>query len=160
MTVDMYRDPPPVVFDLLAKRLAPFGFVAVDGRWLHRKTWNTNRGVALVTVRSESELGDAAARLRSEASVVLKHSWWSQLGLQIVFQVEGAPLPSQHALAPLIDRINHQGVLVQSVFAVELATGASIQERTWGQLVTGKYQDAIAAALEEFHGLGNHPLSV
>lgn len=150
----MYRTPPPGLFDLLAERLSPLGFVAIERRWLHRKTWNTNRAVALTGLASSAEITAAALRLREEAKTPMKHSWWSQLGLQLVFSVPDR-VPSHAELARLVDHTNHQGVLVQSVFVVNEATGEVAEARTWGQFVTGKFQDAIQNALAAHgaHGL-------
>lgn len=146
----IYRAPAAPLFELLTARLAPHGFVPIDGRWLHRKTWNTNRGVAVVSAVSERELGDLVTQLREDVKPVMKHSWWNQLGLQIVVQMQEG-LPAAETLQLLVDNINSQGVLIQSVFAVHVLTRESRQARTWGQLVTGKYQDAIASALAELH---------
>ena len=147
----MYRAPAAPLFDRLTARLGPMGFVPLSAdtrRYLHRKTWNTNRGVAVVDAVSERELGELVTLLREEVKTVLEHSWWNQVGLQIVFQMQEG-LPAAETLQLLVDNINHQGVLVQSVFAVHMQTRESRQARAWGQLITGKYQDAIAATLEE-----------
>jgi len=146
----MYRQPPIALFDVLSARLTPMGFVALERKWLHRKTWNTNRGVVLSSLRATSELGDAVARLREEAKSRLAHSWWSQLGLQIVFELEAGALPPQELIALLVDQINSQGVLIQSIFVLDPTTHETREARTWGQLITGKFQDAIAAALADF----------
>ena len=134
------------MFDHVAASLAPFGFVPIGREFLHRKTWNTNRGVAFATLPSSVDLAYAVEQVRAAARVPLKHSWFGQLGLQIVFDADGPP-PPVPLLAAHIDRINHQGILVQSIFAIHAATGERTEARTWGQVVTGKYQDAIAAAL-------------
>lgn len=133
---------------MLEARLAPLGFVAVGRDWLHRKTWNTNRGVAVTKAPAGFDVRAYVETLRASSVRPLRHSWWAQLGLQIVLESDGPP-PSETDLAPLVDRVNHQGVLVQSVFVIDATTGQWRQARTWGQLVTGKFQDAIAAGLEE-----------
>jgi hypothetical protein len=158
----VYREASLSVPDALEARLGPLGFVpsapdertARDAelgvvRWFHRKTWNTNRGVVLASAPRavRRSLAYHVDVLRRVAGVVLGSSWWRQLGMQIVVEVEGA-LPPAAVLDGLVDKINHQGVLVQSVFAVD-AQGAYTSARAWGQVVTGRFQDAIQAALDD-----------
>ncbi len=144
----MYREQPATLFDFLAARLEPMGFVAMERRWLHRKTWNTNRGVVLARLKANTLVSEVA-RLRDEAKRILKHSSWNQLGLQIVFEVESGSLPPRELLSSLVDSVN-QGALIQSIFVIDPATNEILEARTWGQLITGKFQDGIAAALADF----------
>jgi hypothetical protein len=44
---------------------------------------------------------------------------------------------------------NTQGILIQSLFAIEPSTLARTSARTWGQMITGKFQDAIASAFDD-----------
>lgn len=151
----VYRSAPSVV-DCLTARLGPLGFdpVAPDDSLrargvvalFRRKTWNTNRGV-VVAEPCSPDLRASVEELRGRAGAFLGSSWWSQLGLQIVFLFDGPP-PNEDALGGLVDRVNTQGVLVQSVFALDRATGQSRSARTWGQVVTGRFQDAIRDALD------------
>jgi hypothetical protein len=156
-----FRDALPTLGHALTLRLAPHGFRTVEpdegGRSigitlaLHRKTWNTNRGVLLVAIPAlaPSTIGAQVQVLRSEGERLLGSSWWSQLGLQLVFEVESSALPSAGHLSSLVDAVNTQGVLVQSIFAIHGPSGARVEARTWGQMITGKFQDAIALALED-----------
>ena len=43
--------------------------------------------------------------------------------------------------------IDNQWAIVQSLFLVDTADGSYSSARSWGQFVTGKYQDAIAEVL-------------
>ena len=147
----MYREAPATLFDALASKLAPFGFVPLGREYLHRKTWNTNRGVVLA--RLERDLASTIGALVVAARAPLKHSWWAQLGLQIVLETDAPPPAS--TLERLVDPINHQDILVQSVFAVG-PDGTWTEARTWGQVITGKYQDAIASVLAE-RARSRHP---
>lgn len=152
----MYRAATPTLASALEAKLAPHGFKAVDPdaalaargvrKLFHRKTWNTNRGVVLAEPGA-LRIAELVAIMRHEAGAFLGSSWWSQLGLQLVVVVEGARLPTEQELRPYVDAVNTQGVLIQSVFAVDPSTKQWTQARTWGQVVTGKFQDAIAAAL-------------
>jgi hypothetical protein len=151
----MYRASTPTLTSALEAKLAPHGFKTVDPdpslttrgvrKLFHRKTWNTNRAVVLAEP-GDVRFGELVERMRHEAGAFLGSSWWSQLGLQLVVVVE-ARLPTEQELGRYVDQVNTQGVLVQSVFAVDPTTAQFTQARTWGQMVTGKFQDAIAAAL-------------
>jgi hypothetical protein len=145
----------------LDRRLSPHGFSVVEPdeaagspevgvvRGYHRKTWNTNRAVfvARLETRDSSAIRTRVEVLRRESGRVFGSSWWSQLGLQIVFVVEGPP-PEEDVLKSLVAAFNTQGILIQSVFAVDLVTLTWSSARTWGQVVTGPFQDAIAQAIE------------
>jgi hypothetical protein len=154
----MYREGPSPLAQVLEGKLSPFGFRTVEPdaslakrgvrRLFHRKTWNTNRGVVLAAPGA-LVLDDYIERMRHEAGPFLGSSWWSQLGLQVVLTLDGRVVPSEGVLARFVDAVNSQGILIQSVFAIDEATGEWSQARTWGQFVTGKYQDAIQAALVE-----------
>ena len=154
----MYRAAAPPLALALEAKLAPHGFKTVEANaelaergvlklW-HRKTWNTNRGVVLADP-GQVLLGDFVERMRFEAGPFLGSSWWSQLGLQVVLAIEAAHVPTAAQLTTCVDAVNTQGILIQSVFAVDPSVGEWSQARTWGQLVTGKYQDAIASAIAE-----------
>jgi hypothetical protein len=144
----LYRTAPRSTLDVLEEHLAPHGFVRVGSDYLHRKTWNTNRGVALSRVEADFDLRRQVGQMRKRAAAPLGHSWWAQLGLQLVLEQNGPPT-SEDVLQRFVDGYNHQGVLVQSIFVLDATTGQWRQARTWGQFITAKYQDAIAAALEE-----------
>ena len=157
-----YREGRPQLVHVLEKKLAPHGFepVAPDAplvargirKLFHRKTWNTNRGVVLVEPGA-TRLRDVVESSRFEVGAFLGSSWWSQLGLQLVLTFADAPrLPTQEELEEHVDKVNTQGILVQSVFAVDVMTGEWAQGRTWGQMITGKFQDAIQASIQEVVG--------
>lgn len=151
----IYRAAPSLLAALEA-RLVPFGFVAVAPdpalrahgvtQMHRRKNWNTNRGVVVCELEAR-DLTTHTELLRRRGGASLGSSWWNQLGLQIVHSVVGPP-PDSERLATLVARLNTRGVLVQSVFAFEGATGRFTQARTWGQVITAPIQDAIAATLE------------
>lgn len=156
----MYREGSPTLANALDLRLSPHGFAIVVPdeasralgvvRGYHRKTWNTNRAVFLASLESVDEpaLRAHLQALQRESGRVFGSSWWSQLGLQIVFEVEGAT-PPQALLEDLVATFNTQGILVQSLFAIQSGAPTWTSARTWGQMITGKFQDAIAAALDD-----------
>ncbi len=156
----MYREGIPTLARALEERLSPFGFANIEPdagsralgivRGYHRKTWNTSRAVFLTQPEPQvhSDLRAYVETLRVESGRVFGSSWWSQLGLQLVFEVSGAP-PSERTLEGLVASFNTQGILIQSVFAVDPSTFERTSARTWGQVVTGRFQDAIAQAIED-----------
>lgn len=171
----MYRSARAPLATVLADALAPHGFVPLDAppelravgieRGYSRRTWNTNRGVVLASPR-EVDIASYTQTMRTLAARLLSQTvrqgpggFWSrltarlasanQLGLQIVYAVEG-PLPDRALLDALVDKIDTGGTLVQSVFAVSASRNALVSARTWGQVFTGRFQDAIEVAIREF----------
>lgn len=47
----------------------------------------------------------------------------------------------------MVDRYDNHWSIIQSVFIVQAGVGLVATARTWGQYVTGKYQDVIEAVL-------------
>ena len=161
----MYRESAHTLATLenaLNRRLSPHGFLVVEPdeaarapevgvvRGFHRKTWNTNRAVFLARLEGGDPLKTRSRveLLRRESGRVFGSSWWSQLGLQIVFACEGPP-PEADVLKALVASFNTQGILIQSLFAVDLGTADCTSARTWGQVVAGAFQGALAQAIED-----------
>ncbi len=153
--------------DALEPALAPLGFrtaaspEGVAAAWV-RKTWNTNRAVVLVE-RDADDLGPWAQANKLRIGTALGYfPFFYGMGLQVVgivpsaagadgFTKNGAPLVlslDDDALGAYVDRIDNQRCIIQSLFAVDRA-GHVAQARTWGQLVTGRFQDAIARTLDD-----------
>ena len=132
--------------------LVPLGFEAVDApdgcaRGWVRKTWNTNRGVVLV---QQADLPRWAAREKLRVGKDLGYfPFFYGLGLQVVCVAPGV-VTDAAVLQTLVDKIDNQRCIIQSVFALDPQTGALGPGRTWGQVFTGKFQDAIAHALAAF----------
>lgn len=143
----------------LTERLAAHRFRPVTTRekvpsdvllLLKRQTFNTNR--AVVVVRQPSLGPDFGAYLKQLRSGVARECgfipvFWP-IGIQVVVLAgdlgEARANPSRHLAV-----IDNQWALVQSVFLVDLPRGEYITARTWGQFITGKFQDAINAVLSE-----------
>lgn len=115
---------------------------------LKRQTWNTNRAVVVV---SPSEL---PADIRGYLRALRRHvafrcgffPFFWPIGIQVVLVAPGLLesdiVPSQH-----VARVDNQWAIIQSLFLADPSSGSYRSARTWGQLVTGKFQDAISAAL-------------
>jgi hypothetical protein len=124
---------------------------AVRGLW-KRKTWNSNRGAALVELESlpGEPLAAVAARLagpvgRAIGYIPLLHP----LGLQLIIAGHGI-LAGAGELKQALDLADTQTVVLQSLHVVDLDTRSSRSFRTWGQYVTARYQDAIEAGIRQY----------
>jgi hypothetical protein len=150
---------------LLTTALAPHGFVVARGPlpdraggatviagWT-RKTWNTNRAVIVVEDRSnDTSVGAVARTVRDEIAKPLGYLYFLYgLGLQVI--VVGRDLGSRVTdLDVGVDKIDNQWAIVQSIHAVDLTVRRRTSARTWGQLVSGRFQDAIERTVDEWLG--------
>lgn len=115
---------------------------------LKRQTWNTNR--AIVVVRPAEIPADIDSYLRQVRKRVAFQCgffpfFWG-IGIQVVVVAQGI---SQRGIIPTehVAKVDNQWAIVQSIFLVDPETSTFQAGRTWGQFVTGKFQDAIATAL-------------
>lgn len=142
----------------IGQQLEPHGFVprpvapSVAGvevlATLVRKTWNTNRGVAVLRLPAGQHPGPLSQQLKIPLGKALGYFpvFWG-MGLQLVWL--GADIgPLQPGLDGFVDKIDNQRSIIQSQFVVDLRQGTVAAARTWGQVVTGPFQDAIAAAIQ------------
>jgi len=115
---------------------------------LKRQTWNTNR--AIVVVSPGQVPADVRAYLKQLRKQVAFRCgffpfFWG-IGIQVVLVgagVAGGGIdPAQH-----VARWDNQWAIIQSVFLVDSASRTYSSARTWGQFVTGAFQDAISLAL-------------
>lgn len=131
-----------------------------DGQLLMtRKTWNTNR--AVVYLRAE--------RLPEDLPLYLKKRRWETakrvgflpvlwgLGLQVVLSVpsfQRVPSGFRHCVAS----IDNQWCIVQSLFLIDEQRQRFTCTRSWGQVLTGQYQDRILEVIGrrcEMIGIGS-----
>ena len=68
------------------------------------------------------------------------------IGTQLVLIVSG-PTPTKIDPGSYVDKYDNQWSIIQSVFIVHPEVGLVATARTWGQRISGKYQDAIEAML-------------
>lgn len=138
--------------DAIDAELVPLGFVrreiaAVEGAdavaiWA-RKTWNTNRAVAVLRLAAGEHPGERAQALKIPLGKAIGYfPFFYGIGLQLVFFGSEA-VPVRGGLDAHVDKIDNQRSIVQSLFVVDLARHTTESARTWGQVVTGKFQDAI-----------------
>ncbi len=140
------------LIDAIDGELVPLGFArreiaAVEGAdhvvvWA-RKTWNTNRAVAVLRLAAGDHPGERAQALKIPLGKAIGYfPFFYGIGLQVVF-VGADVVPVQGGLDGYVDKIDNQRSIVQSLFVIDLARRATEGARTWGQVVTGRFQDAI-----------------
>lgn len=147
------------LMSVFSDRLATHGFRSVETRQkvpsnvlllLKRQTFNTNR--AVVVVRFDQVEADFRAYLKQLRSGVARECgfipfFWG-IGIQIVVLADDLGEtrfnPSQYLAV-----LDNQWAIIQSVFLVDLTRAEYSAARTWGQVITGKFQDAIDRVLSQ-----------
>ncbi|HUJ08695.1 MAG TPA: hypothetical protein VL171_01595 [Verrucomicrobiae bacterium] len=136
--------------------LAPYGFRRVrDGdrgclcnAILKRQTFNTNRAVAFVWVDTfPDDLVPVLKRVKKE--VAFRCGFFPFLygiGTQLILVVASS-VPEKVELDRYVDKFDNQWSIIQGLYLLQADSGLVASARTWGQLVTGKYEDVILAAL-------------
>lgn len=73
-----------------------------------------------------------------------------EVGLQVVLCGEGlaAAVGSTRELQKYVDLFSNQLVTLQSLVVVDLAAGWYAPARTWGQVISGPFQDAIVVGIQ------------
>lgn len=115
---------------------------------LKLQTWNINR--AIVVVQLATTPGDLSVYLKTLRRKVAFHCrfvpfFWD-IGIQVVLIAPGL---AQGKVDPIkhVDKINNQWAIIQSIFLCDPATQLFLEGRTWGQFITGKFQDTISNTL-------------
>src|SRR5262245_12714622 len=117
------------------------------GAW-KRKTWNTNRGIALLALPDQaSHAGEYALDIRATAGKFIGYiPFLYELGLQLILTGPGI-LKKADGLDRYVTKINNSTVLLQSIHVVDPDSRESLSTRTWGQVVSGKFIDSIEAGV-------------
>jgi hypothetical protein len=115
---------------------------------LKRQTWNSNR--AIVVVAPSQIPVDLSTYLRSVGKSVAFGCgfipfFWG-IGIQVIVVAPGI---AHGDLDPgkYVSRFDNQWAIVQSVFLVDADRQSFRAARSWGQIFTGKIQDAITDIL-------------
>jgi hypothetical protein len=144
--------------------LAPDGFeprtiaaslegIEIAAVWA-RKTFNTNRGAVVLRLPDGEHPGPLSQRLKIPLGKAIGYfPFFYGIGLQLVWVGRGA-FPLSPSLDGFVDKIDNQRSIVQSLFVVDLDNGVMESARTWGQVITGKFQDAIDRGLRNTLALG------
>ena len=110
-----------------------------------------NRAVALLPF---SDVGQSPGQFAQSINVPLGKAIGyipvlNELGLQMIIVGPGLLAWSAN-LDGFLDKINNQRVILQSLHIVDLTARNSVSARTWGQAITGRYQDAIENGIKTF----------
>ena len=147
------------ILEKISESLATFGFRPVETRekvptnvclLLKRQTFNTNR--AVVAVRFQDVGPDFPAYLKQLRSGVARECgfipfFWG-IGIQVVVLADNLG-DSKTNPSRYLAVIDNQWSILQSIFLVDLTRGEYYTARTWGQVITGKFQDAINGVLAQ-----------
>lgn len=137
----------------IAESLAKHGFKDVPGAGpcvLKRQNWNTNRAIVMDSLDElPADFGLYVRQLREDVARRCRFIpvLWP-IGIQFVIRVPGAMSIDP---SPYVALIDNQWALIQSIFLIDPDRDQFSQARTWGQFVTGKFQDAIAVALDRHY---------
>jgi hypothetical protein len=115
---------------------------------LKRQTFNTNRAVVVIRLRQLEE--DFDSYLKQLRRGVARECgfipfFWG-IGIQVVVLVDDLR-EWPPSLSRYLAVIDNQWAIVQSIFIVDRRRGEYRSARTWGQVISGKFQDAIDAVL-------------
>lgn len=116
-----------------------------------RRNINTNRAVALLPFPYVGENpGQFAQGIKVPLGKAIGYiPFLNELGLQMIITGPGI-LAEAKDLSKFLDKINNQRVILQSLHIVDLTARDSASVRTWGQVITGRYQDAIENGIKKF----------
>jgi hypothetical protein len=117
---------------------------------MKRQNFNTNRAVVVVSASSvPPDFGAYVRQIRDDAARRCRYIpvLWP-IGIQLVVVVPGI---TTSGIDPknYIALVDNQTALLQSVFFVDPERREYRAARTWGQFITGKFQDAIEGVLKE-----------
>jgi acyl-homoserine lactone acylase PvdQ len=142
------------VIQELAAALTALGFAEVPeagsalgvALLLKRQNWNTNRAVVVASL-AEAPLDFGAYLHQLRLSVAKRCGYipilWP-IGIQFMIFAPGMPGVDP---SPYLAIIDNQWAITQSIFMVDAARGEYRAARTWGQVITGRFQDAILGVL-------------
>ncbi|MGA9772759.1 MAG: hypothetical protein WBV94_27265 [Blastocatellia bacterium] len=125
-------------------------YVTIAAVW-KRRNFNMNRAVALLSFPDALQSpGQFAQSIKVPLGKAIGYiPVLNELGLQIIIAGPGL-LVWSNDLSRFLDKINNQRVILQSLHIVDLTARDSASARTWGQAVTGRYQDAIENGIKTF----------
>lgn len=120
---------------------------------LKRQTWNTNRAIVVVAL-AQPPVDMRAYLTKLRRGIAFRCGFfpffWG-IGIQVVLVAPGIQQsgidPSQH-----VARVDNQWAIIQSVFLADSASQTFRACRTWGQLITGKFQDAMSVIVSRHFG--------
>ena len=143
----------PVLAREIAAALAPHGFKEATwpgGFLLKLQTLNINRAVVVLDLAEiPPNLGAYLKKIRKQVAFACGFFpfFWG-IGIQVVLIARGG-MPITVDPADYISDFDNQWAIIQSIFIVDVPERKYHEARSWGQVITGKYQDAIAEVLRD-----------
>lgn len=149
------------ITEAIESELAPHGFQRRDLKHpvegldvvvvLARRTWNTNRAAVVLRAPTGEPVGPLGQRHKIQLGKAIGYFplFWG-LGLQLIWVGEGI---DDKDLDQHVDKYDNQRCILQSIFVADSSAKVGCSARTWGQLVTGKFQDAIARGITAGYAL-------
>jgi len=142
-------------------KLEEYGFKSVQGieasipeccYLSKRQTFNTNRAVCVLKLSEMPEnLHEYLHSIRKRIAFKIGFFpvFWG-LGLQVVIL---CPKATSVCTPPVeyVAKSDNQWAIVQSIFLIDPEKLQFIEARSWGQLVTGRFQDAISQQLRTLY---------
>lgn len=115
-----------------------------------RQTLNTNRAICVIELKELPD--DMESYLKSiRNKVAMKVGFFPLLwglGLQVVLvSPNSTELKAQ--ISKFVAKVDNQWAIIQSIFFADPIKAEFISARTWGQVVTGKFQDEISSQLSQ-----------
>lgn len=146
--------------EFIANEIAPFSFKELGINSFHElsyikawklNTWNINRAIVLLPyTEKETNLGEFVRKIKQELGKKIGYKFFIySLGLQIVLCGEDILMEGKE-LQKYVDKYDNQTVTLQSIHIVDMQQKEAICVRTWGQRISGKFQDAIQKAIDLF----------
>lgn len=123
-----------------------------------RRTWNSNRAVLLIrlsdkNIESIKNLGAFSQQIKFKAGKQIGYKiFLYALGLQIIYYGDDFG-DLTHTIKGHVDKYDNQRVVLQSIFLLDRACKTMESTRTWGQFLTGQYQDIIENTIGKFIAL-------
>ena len=116
-----------------------------------RKTWLANHGIALIPYENRANnAGEFAQQIKEDVGKQIGYLYHLYpLGLQIVIIGENIIMEAEE-LKNYVDKYNNQKVVLQSIHLIDLCQRKLVNVRTWGQFTSGRYQDAISFAINNY----------
>ena len=118
---------------------------------LKRQTIMTNRAIVVVApTQMPINIHEYLKKVRKSVAFKCRFFpvFWG-IGIQVVVISDGI---SKSIFNPMqfVAKVDNQWAIIQSVFFVDPSEKIYYHARTWGQIITGKYQDAISKTLSTY----------
>jgi len=115
---------------------------------LKRQTIQTNRAIVVVEpAQIPINMSEYLKKVRRQVAFKCKFFpfFWG-IGIQVVVISNGI---TKSIIDPkqFVDKIDNQWAIIQSVFFVDPPEKTYYHARTWGQIITGEFQNAISKTL-------------